>query len=256
MSTGIGFQTPTNQGCPRLRRVFQPTIRLIASARVAGLRSCAADRGGDGLGAGLADAAHGHAEVLALDHHDHAARLEDARPGLGDLGGQPFLDLRSFGVQVDQPGELLQPGDPAVPAGDVADVGDPGERAPGGARSRLQTSMSLTSTISSWPRSKVVASTSSGSCRSPANISRVRAGHPGRGVPQALAVRVLADRDQQLADGGRGPRLVELGDASRHRAHGIRRRVPRPAAGSRRARSRRSARRRPSVRRMPAAAPQ
>ena len=30
---------------------------------------------------------------------------------------------------------------------------------------------------------------------------RVRPGDPGRGVPQAVAVRVLADRDEQLADG-------------------------------------------------------
>ena len=34
----------------------------------------------------------------------------------------------------------------------------------------------------------------------------VRLGDPARGVPQAVAVRVLADREQQLADRGLGPR--------------------------------------------------
>src|SRR5438874_1719032 len=36
-----------------------------------------ADGGGHGLGAGLAHPAHGHAQVLGLDHDDNAARLKD-----------------------------------------------------------------------------------------------------------------------------------------------------------------------------------
>ena len=36
--------------------------------------------------AGLADAAHRHAQVLALDDHDDAARLEDAHQRVRDLG--------------------------------------------------------------------------------------------------------------------------------------------------------------------------
>ena len=41
---------------------------------------------------------------------------------VGDLGGQPLLHLRAAGVEVDQPGELGQPGDLAVVVGDVTDV--------------------------------------------------------------------------------------------------------------------------------------
>ena len=43
---------------------------------------------------------------------------------VGDLGGQPLLHLRAAGEHVDQPGQLGQPGDPAVLRRDVADVRD------------------------------------------------------------------------------------------------------------------------------------
>ena len=66
---------------------------------------------------GLADAAHRHAQVLGLDHDDHPARLELAHQRVGDLGGQPLLHLRAPGVDVDQPGQLGQAGDPAVAPG-------------------------------------------------------------------------------------------------------------------------------------------
>ena len=78
----------------------------MASARVAGSRRLPAHGAGDGARPGLADAAHGHAQVLALDDHDDAARLQDPHQGVGDLGGEPLLHLRALGVDVDQPGEL------------------------------------------------------------------------------------------------------------------------------------------------------
>ena len=52
---------------------YFPRMRLIASARVAGLAQLAAHGAGDGLGAGLADPAHRHAQVFALDDDDRAA---------------------------------------------------------------------------------------------------------------------------------------------------------------------------------------
>ena len=54
--------------------------------------------------------------------------LEDLHQRVGDLGGQPLLHLRALGVDVDQPGQLGQPGDLAALGRDVADVGDAGER--------------------------------------------------------------------------------------------------------------------------------
>ena len=47
---------------------------------------------------------------------------------VGDLRGQPLLHLRPTGEDVDQPGQLGQPGDAAVVDGDVADVRDAVER--------------------------------------------------------------------------------------------------------------------------------
>ena len=52
----------------------------------------------------------------------------------------------------------------------------------------------------------------------PAGQLGVRPGDPGRGVVQPLAVGVLADRDQQLADGGLGARVVERRGPRRGRA--------------------------------------
>ena len=45
---------------------------------------------------------------------------------VGDLLGQPLLDLRAAGEQLDHPGELGQPEDPL--AGQVPDVRDADER--------------------------------------------------------------------------------------------------------------------------------
>ena len=72
--------------------------------------------------------AHGHAHVLALKHRDDPARIEPLHQQVGDLGGQALLHLRAARVDLDEPRELGQPGDPAVLAGDVADVRHPVER--------------------------------------------------------------------------------------------------------------------------------
>ena len=47
---------------------------------------------------------------------------------VGDLGGEALLHLGPAGEALDQPGDLRQPGDPAVVARDVRDVGHAVER--------------------------------------------------------------------------------------------------------------------------------
>ena len=54
--------------------------------------------------------------------------LSSSISSVGDLRGEPLLHLRAPGVHLDQPGQLRQPGDAAVGAGDVADVRDTVER--------------------------------------------------------------------------------------------------------------------------------
>ena len=71
-------------------------------------------------------AAQGHAGVLRLDHHADPARIQPVLEPGRDLGGQPFLGLRSPGVVVDDPGELRQADDPLT--GQVGQVGRAEER--------------------------------------------------------------------------------------------------------------------------------
>ena len=101
----------------------------MASARVADVGAeQPAHRGGDGDGAGLLDAPHRHAQVLGLNHHEHAAGRQHRGDGVGDLRGHALLDLEAAGEPVDQPGQLRQAGDPAVLGRDVGHVGPPDER--------------------------------------------------------------------------------------------------------------------------------
>ena len=75
---------------------------------------------------GLLDAAQGHAQVLCLEHDADALRRELALQPVGDLRGQPLLDLQRSGEGLDHARELGQPDDPL--ARQVGDVGDADER--------------------------------------------------------------------------------------------------------------------------------
>ena len=80
----------------------------------------------DGLRAVRSDAAQRHAGVLGFKHHAHARGAKTGGQALGDLLGQPLLDLRPGGEVLDQTGQLGQPDDAL--ARQVADVGEAGER--------------------------------------------------------------------------------------------------------------------------------
>src|SRR6478752_3458567 len=82
----------------------------------------APDRGGHGERSRLADAAHRHAEVLALQEDEHALRSQHLDHRVGDLGREPLLHLRPAGVALDEPGELRQTRDPPVVTRDVRHV--------------------------------------------------------------------------------------------------------------------------------------
>ncbi len=82
---------------------------------------------------------------------------------LGDLGGEPLLDLRSPGVALDDPGQLRQAGHPTVAARDVARRGPCRRTAAGGARR--------------WSRSRCRAP---GSSRRGSRRTRCPAPRPGR----------------------------------------------------------------------------
>src|ERR1019366_8645178 len=60
----------------------------------------------DGFGAVFANAAHGHAQMLRLDHDGAAARAQIPVDRAGNLSGQCLLRLQPLGVDIDQPREL------------------------------------------------------------------------------------------------------------------------------------------------------
>src|SRR3954452_9440708 len=170
----------------------------------------AAHRGGDGAGAGLLDPAHGHAEVLGLDHDDHAAGLEDLHEGVGDLGGQPLLHLGPLGVDVDQPGQLGQPGHLPALGRDVSDMGH--------ARERHQVVLAHRPQLDVADQDQLVVVEGEdrgqhvlGGRTHPGRELLGGAGDPPRRLAQPLAPGVLTDRDEQLSDGRLGARVVERG---------------------------------------------
>ena len=118
--------------------------------------------------------------------------------GVGDLGGQPLLHLRPPRVDLDEPGQLGQAGDPAVSPG-RSRRGPRRGTAAGGARSTTPPRCRAPAPARrGWPRTW-----SSGRRRVDPQAGEefgVGPGDPGRGPAQTVAVGVLADREQDLPD--------------------------------------------------------
>ena len=128
--------------------------------------------------------------------------------GVGDLRGQALLDLRATGEDLDEPGELGQPGDPAVLARDVADVGDAVER------HEVVLARAVELDVADDDELVVVdlegrAEHVLGRHVEAGEDLGVGARDACRRVEQPLAIRVLADGQQQLPHGSRSPRLVD-----------------------------------------------
>src|SRR5262249_47031865 len=159
--------------------------------------------GRDGEGAGLLHAPHRHAQVLGLDDHEHVRR-EDVDEGVGDLGGQPLLHLGALGEPGDHARQLRQPGDAPVGVGDVRDVGAPVERnevvlAVAGERDvahhhhlvviGLEGGRDVTARVLTQAAEDLL----------------VHVGDAARRVLEPIAIRVLADRLEDLAHGTLDP---------------------------------------------------
>src|SRR5829696_3063629 len=163
---------------------------------------------GNGLRARLADTPHGHAQVLALDHHDDTPWLQNALQSLRHLGGQPLLDLRALRVDVDQPGQLRQSGDPAVDVRDVTHVSHSGER--------HQMMLATTPDLDVLDQHEFVMADVEkrrqhrlGLFSQAMEHLRVRPRDPPRSVPQPVPLGILANTDQDLPDRGDYAILIE-----------------------------------------------
>ena len=191
------------------QHLVQLVIRPMASARVAAFTQLAAYGAGYGLRAWLANAAHGHAQVLAFDHHDHPARFQNAIDGIGDLRGQPLLHLGSFGIEIDEAGQFAEPGDLAISARYVADVSNPGER--------HEMVLAAAPHLDVFDQHQlVVAQVEDGGQHrlrilpKPAEHLRVRPRNALRGIAQSVPIGIFTDPDQDLPYRGDDPGMIEL----------------------------------------------
>ena len=152
-----------------------------------------------------------------LDDDDHPARRQRRVKRVRDLRGQPLLHLWPLGVEVDEPSELRQAGNPPVGVGDVADVRHP---VPG---HQVMLAHRVDRDVPDDHELLVVLVEDRGQHLGGVGTDAgedlgVRPGHPLGGVAQAVAVGILTDRDQNLADGCGHARLVDAGPL-RHLTH-------------------------------------
>src|SRR5680860_257151 len=168
----------------------------------------AAHRRGDGQRTGLLDPAHRHAQVLRFDDHEGAVRCELRHECVGDLGGEAFLDLRTFGVAVDETGDLGEAGDAAVVARDVRDMRSTVEGDEVVLAHRVERYVTnhdhlvvvfLEGHVEMLRRFLVQAT----------EDLRVHVRDSIGGAREPVAVRVLADRDEDLAHCGHDPRAID-----------------------------------------------
>src|SRR2546423_7219852 len=159
-----------------------------------------AHRRGDRQRARLAHAAHRHAQVLGFDQHERAAGVQRLDERVGDLGGEPFLDLRTLGEAVDEARQLGEPGDTPVTARDVRDMGAPMEC--------REVVFAVAEERDVAYQHHLVVVRLEGHHEVPARIFvqpaedlRVHLGDAPRGALQAVAVGVFTDRDEDLAHG-------------------------------------------------------
>src|SRR5215472_13327877 len=153
---------------------------------------------GDRLGSRFAHPPHRHAQVLGLDHHDDAARLEGAHQRIGDLAGHALLHLRTPGVYVDEPGQLGKAGDLTLFVRDISDMGGADE----------WDQMVLAGAVNldiAHQHHLVVISVEYGAedflrmLPHSGKLFGIGAGDPAGSAAEPVAVGILADRDEDLA---------------------------------------------------------
>src|ERR1700730_1762561 len=185
--------------------------RLSAGDVVVAERS--AHRRGHGPRARLAHPAHRHAQVLRLDDHHHPTWFQRVHQGVGYLAGHPLLHLRAPRIDIDQPGQLGKPGDLALVVRDIADVRDPDER------EQVMFARPVHLDVADDDHLVMVrvehgAEHVLRALPQPGELLRVGPRDPGRGVAQAVALRVLADGEEDLPDRALDARQVELAAAA------------------------------------------
>ena len=135
--------------------------------------------------------------MLCFYHNDNAPRLEYVHERIGDLARHPLLDLGAPGVHVHQPGQLRQTRNLSFFVGYVPDVGQAEERR------QMMLAGAVQLDVAHQDHLVVIGVEDRGEhvlrlLPQAAELLSVGPGHAGRGVPQAVTFRVLADGQQDL----------------------------------------------------------
>ena len=143
----------------------------------------------------------------ALDHHEDGGRIEVFLDGLADLSGQSFLLLRAAGDDLDGPGQLRE-ADDAVVLRLVRDVGHAREREQVVLAHACEGDVAHDDGILAFLgelASEVLARAGSDACEEfPVGLR-----DPSRGVEETLSVGVLADGEEDLANRGLDPVVID-----------------------------------------------
>lgn len=181
---------------------------FLAGRRI--LAKQAAHGGGHGGGTGFLDTAHRHAQVLGLKDDGGAAGVELEGNGVGDFGGESFLDLRPFGVAIDEAGELGKASDVAVALREIGDVrlSEEGDEVVLADREKgdvaddddfIVCDLEGGIEMGGWVFAKATANFGIHPC------------DPLRGVAETIAIRVLPDGGEDLFYGGSNAVVVDGG---------------------------------------------
>ena len=146
--------------------------------------------------------------MLRLDHHQGALRVEGALDGTGHLRGQALLDLQASGVALDEAGQLGEAGDHAALLRYVGHVGHTEERQEVVLAERVDGNVADHDHLVVVDVELLDEVVGRILVEATAHLG-VHAGHPGRGIPQPVAGRVLADGHEDLGHRGLDPVQVD-----------------------------------------------
>ena len=171
-----------------------------ASARVAWLRSKAPRTAlVVVLRAGLLHAAHAHAQMLGLQHHDDALGVQLLDERVGYLRGQALLHLRALREHVHQARELRQPADAPVGRRDVGHVRHAEKRHQMVLAHRVEGDVAHQHHFLVVLVERACRSARTDPASRPANTSSYIRRHAFRRLAQALAIGILPDPFQSMS---------------------------------------------------------
>ena len=155
-----------------------------------------------------ANSAHAHAHVLALHHHDGAGRIEVLDKRVGDLIGEPLLQLGAARKDFNSPRKFRETNNPPI-SRDICHMCLPMER--------QQVMLARREEVDVGDRDEFVRALLERSCEVRRNIlaeppEKLRVGlrHTFWCLDDAFAIWILADGNEDLTNRTRDARLIDF----------------------------------------------